>query len=242
MEQRRTGSASGEAEQAAARVRAAYERRSRRGLGAAYDVWEPSNLFLLQSRERRFLDLLRSADLLPLTGRPVLEVGCGSGGILRDLIRYGARAQDLHGVDLLEERVRSANELTPGAHIEQGDGQSLPYKDAGFEIVLGFTLLSSVIDEGARRRITSEMARVTQPGGVVVLYDFRMNPVNPDTRPLRRSDVRALFPGCDIDFRGVTLARPLVRALIDAPGGWVACTALETVPFLRTHFLAAVHL
>jgi hypothetical protein len=55
--------------------------------------------------------------------------------------------------------------------------------------VPGFTLLSSVIDEGARRRIASEMARVTQLGGVVVLYDFRMNPVNP-TRPLGRSDVR----------------------------------------------------
>jgi len=225
----------------AERVRAAYARRAELGLDARYDYWQPANLFIYQSRERALLGLLAGAGVLPLTGRRVLDVGCGDGGVLRDLLRYGARAADLHGVDLLPERVERARELTPGARIEVGDAQALPYEDAGFDLVLGFTLLSSVVDEGARRRVAAEMARVTKPGGLVVVYDFWTNPTNRDVRPLRRAELRRLFPGRRVEFRGVTLAPPVVRALVGLPGGWLACTALEVLPFLRTHYLAAVH-
>lgn len=231
----------GDAEREAARVRAAYERRAERGLDARYDYWQPANLFIYQSRERAFLGLLSAADLLPLASRTVLDVGCGDGGVLRDLLRYGAHADDLHGVDLLPDRVRRAQEQTAGAHVGVGDGQTLAYDDACFDLVLGFTLLSSVVDEAARRRVAAEMARVTRPGGLVILYDFWTNPTNRDVRPLRQSDVRRLFAGRQIDFRGVNLAPPLTRLLVKAPGGWLACTALEVLPFLRTHFLAAVH-
>jgi len=162
---------SGEAEREAARVRAAYARRAALGLDARYDYWQPANLFIYQSRERALLTLLRAAGMLPLTGRRVLDVGCGDGGVLRDLLRYGARAEDLHGVDLLPERVERARDLTPGARIEVGDAQALPYEDAGFDLVLGFTLLSSVVDEGARRRVAAEMARVTKTGGAIVVVD-----------------------------------------------------------------------
>ena len=57
---------------------------------------------------------------------------------------------------------------------------------------------------------------------------------------MQRSDITSLFPGKDVTFRGVTLAPPLIRLLTHVPGGWLACTALEVIPFLRTHFLAAV--
>jgi len=231
---------SGEAEREAARVRAAYARRAALGLDARYDYWQPANLFIYQSRERALLTLLRAAGMLPLTGRRVLDVGCGDGGVLRDLLRYGARAEDLRGVDLLAERVQRARELTPGARIEVGDAQALPYEDGSFDLVLGFTLLSSVVDGDARRRVTGEMARVTKPGGLVVLYDFWTNPTNRDALPLRRAEVRRLFAGRRVAFRATTLAPPIVRALIGLPGGWLACTALEMLPFVRTHYVAAV--
>jgi hypothetical protein len=51
-----------------------------------------------------------------------------------------------------------------------------------------------------------------------------------------------LFPTREITFRGTTLAPPLLRALIRLPGGWFASTVLEMLPFLRTHYVAAVHI
>ena len=224
----------------AERVRAAYARRAALGLDSRYDYTQPANLFIYQSRERVLLDLLRDASLLPLTGRRVLDVGCGGGGVLRDLLRYGATPEDLHGIDLLEDRVGRARELLPGSDIRLGDAQALPWDDASFDLTLGFTLLSSVVDEAARRRVIGEMTRVTRPGGRIILYDFWVNPANRDVRPLRRDDVRALFPGRPVHFQGTTLAPPLTRLLAGLPGGWLACTALEVIPLLRTHFLAAV--
>ena len=226
----------------AERVRDAYARRAELGLDARYDYWQPANLFIYQARERAVLALLREAGLLPLTGRRVLDVGCGDGAVLRDLLRYGASAADLSGVDLLPERVERARELTPGARIEVGDAQALPFEDGSQDLVLGFTLLSSVMDATARRKVAAEMVRVTKRGGVVLLYDFWTNPTNRDVRPAAPGRAARPVPGREVSFRGTTLAPPLLRALMRLPGGWFASSVLEVLPFLRTHYVAAVHI
>jgi len=224
------------------RLRAAYARRDRLGLDARYDYWQPANLFIYQDRERAVLGLLGAAGFLPLTGRRVLDAGCGDGSVLLDMQRYGASPDDLHGIDLLPDRVESARARLPGAHMEAGDARTLPYDDASFDLTLGFTLLSSVVEPVARRAIASELARVTRPGGLIILYDFWTNPTNRDVRPLRRAEVRDFFPRRPIDFRSTTLAPPLTRALFHLPGGRVACNLLHVLPFLRTHFVAAVRI
>jgi ubiquinone/menaquinone biosynthesis C-methylase UbiE len=231
-----TDDAAAEAE----RVRQAYARRARLGLDSRYDYWTPANLFVYQSRERELIRLLARSGLLPLTGRRVLDVGCGDGGVLRDFVRLGASPADLSGVDLLPERIDRARELTPGARFEVADGQALPFADGEFDVVLGFTLLSSVASESARIRIATEMARVCSPGGAIIIYDFWVNPFNREVRPLRRAHVRGLFQGWQCVFASTTLAPPLVRALAPLPGGRIACSLLEVLPFLRTHFLAVM--
>lgn len=225
----------------AERLKAAYQRRAALGLDARYDYWEPANLFIYQSRERAFVSLLASEGVLPLTGRRVLDVGCGNGAVLADILALGAEAADLHGVDLLEDRVEAARRRLPASRIEVGDARALPYEDASFDLVLGFTLLSSVVDAEARRAVASEMVRVLKPGGLIVLYDFRVNPTNRHVRPLKPDELPLLFKARGrIQTRSVTLAPPVVRALVRLPGGWLACSALEMLPFLRTHFLAAI--
>ncbi len=224
----------------AQRVVDAYARRAQLGLDNRYAYWEPANLFIYQRRERVFLDLLRRANMLPLTGRRVLDAGCGDGAVLRDLLRYGASEGGLHGLDLLPDRVESAKSNLPSADIRLGDAQSLPWADGSFDLVLGFTFLSSVVDKAARRRVAAEMLRVTKRGGRIILYDFRLNPTNRTVRPLRPDELPSLFPGHDIVVRGTTLVPPLTRMLIKAPGGWMVSRLLEVIPFLRTHFLASV--
>jgi ubiquinone/menaquinone biosynthesis C-methylase UbiE len=230
----------GDAENAAQRVRDAYERRAELGLDGRYTYWSPANLLIYQSRERVLLDLFGKERLLPLSGRSVLDVGCGDGNVLLDLVRYGAEQSRLAGVDLLPDRVERAASLLPKGDIRLADAQALPFKDQSFDLVLGFTLLSSIVEDGARRRVAAEMARVAVPGGLIVLYDFWVNPFNRDVRPLRRGEVGHLFPARPIGFRSLTLAPPLVRFFAERPGGWFAATLLEMLPFLRSHFLAAV--
>src|SRR3954471_18786171 len=101
----------------ARRVKDVYARRAELGLDSRYEYWEPANLFIYQSRERAALALLREAGLLPLTGSRVLDVGCGDGAVLREMLRYGASVEDLSGIDLLPERIERARELTPGVRL-----------------------------------------------------------------------------------------------------------------------------
>jgi ubiquinone/menaquinone biosynthesis C-methylase UbiE len=225
----------------AERVRAVYARRDRLGLEARYEYQEPANLFIYQARERAVLDLLGRADAMPLAGRRVLDVGCGDGSVLLDMQRYGAAPDDLYGIDLLRDRVESARAKLPAGHIEQGDARFLPFEDGAFDLTLGFTILSFVVDPALRRMVAAEMTRVTRPGGLILLYDFWINPLNRDVRPLRRSEVRTLFSGKRIDFHGTTLAPPLTRAVFRLPGGRIVCSLLDVLPFSRTHFVASVH-
>jgi hypothetical protein len=92
-------------------------------------------------------------------------------------------------------------------------------------------------DEGMRRGVATEMARVLAPGGAIISYDFFVpSPKNRFVRPLRRRELSSLFPGFHVSARRITLAPPLARAL--APRAWLLAEALEAIRVLDTHLLA----
>ena len=160
----------------AARVAAAYARRDTEAARSLYTPQHPGTLFLLQALERALLGQLRRAGLLPIEGRRLLDVGCGTGDWLRTLIRWGCRPGDLAGIDLLPGRVDAARALCPaGVDLRQGDATALPYPDGAFDLVLQSTMFTSILDDGVRRRAAAEMLRVLRPGGSMIWYDFRVN-------------------------------------------------------------------
>jgi len=92
----------------------------------------------------------------------VLEVGCGTGAIVNDLpIQIPVRA----GVDIDRIYIKLAIRNNPGIIFTQGDGDSLPYMDACFDVVFCHFLLLWVNDPA---QILREMIRVTRPGGAVI--------------------------------------------------------------------------
>ena len=72
------------------------ERAERRGGNAAYSLGDPAHLFTIQSRQRAIVRRLGREGLWPLAGRDILEVGCGSGGVLLELLSYGAAVSYTH--------------------------------------------------------------------------------------------------------------------------------------------------
>ena len=202
-----------------------------------YGYFNRANLFLIQSRQRAVIDALREGGLPALPRLRVLEVGCGTGTELRNLVQYGADPSGLHGVDVLEDRVRRAIHLTPGARVGVADASYLPFPDARFDLVTQFTVFSSILDITLRRQVAGEMVRVLKPGGAVLWYDYHIStPSNPDVRGISRSEVRRLFSNCDFRvLRRVNLAPPLTRALM--PLSWTLCQALEQIPWLRAYYV-----
>ncbi|MEX0749443.1 MAG: class I SAM-dependent methyltransferase [Dehalococcoidia bacterium] len=219
------------------RIREAYAARARRGADDRYGLHDRANLYMFQRRERALLDLLRRQGLTPLDNKRVLDIGCGNGEVLRDFLRYGARAEMLSGIDLLPERIDAARERSaPAVEFSLGNAEHLPYPAGHVDLALMFTVLSSVVDEPTRQRIATEALRVLRPGGTLITYDFTWNPTNRDVRGINARDLRALFPACMIDARRITLAPPIARRI--ARVSWPLAAALETLPFLRSHLLA----
>ena len=78
------------------------ERYARRPCAdSRYSWFSPGHLFLVQERERRVLDLLARSGCLPISSKKILEVGCGTGYWLREFLKWGARPENVVGVDLL---------------------------------------------------------------------------------------------------------------------------------------------
>lgn len=202
-----------------------------------WDSANAGNQAILSERRRVMSELLRTRGYYPLDGYTILEVGCGEGQELARLQEWGARREQLYGVDLLSERVAAARRLHPGIHFECANAERLCFPDHSFDLVFLFTVLSSVLDQGMASNITTEVARVLKPSGAVLWYDLRYNnPYNSETRGVKLADIRRYFPGFKIEARTLTLLPPLARHL----GSYtrVLYPVLSAVSFLRSHTLA----
>jgi ubiquinone/menaquinone biosynthesis C-methylase UbiE len=155
------------------------------------------------------------------------------------LLDFGARPKNLFGVDLLHDQIEEARTLGPHLHFDVADARSLPFEDGAFDLVLAFTLFSSIQTREIRQVAADEMRRVLRPGGEALVYDFRVAGwTNPDTRAIGLKELRELFRNSEVEARRLTLAPPIARML--APRSWLACELLGQVPLLRTHWLAMV--
>jgi len=221
------------------RIKSVYSSRfDQSRLSGLYTLFSPASLFSLQSRQRASIQCLRNAGHMSLKGLRVLDVGCGSGGDLRFLLALGAEPCDLYGVDLLSDRLSSARHLSPHLGWTQGNAVRLPFAEASFDLVTQSTLCSSVLDRALKQQIAFEMLRVLKRDGLILWYDFWLNPTNPQTHGIRPREIRQLFPGCNYEFHRVTLAPPIARRL--ASHSWLLCSVLERLRVFNTHYLVAI--
>ena len=109
------------------------------------------------------------------SGRRVLDLGCAGGFMAEALAERGARVT---GIDPATRAIEAAR-----AHAEAGGldirydvgvGESLPYDDGAFDVVVCVDVLEHVRD---LERVCTEMARVTAPGGTLCFDTLSRNPV-----------------------------------------------------------------
>ncbi len=220
------------------RIRLVYAGREK--FRERYTLFNPGNLYLVQSLERHFLNVLTKHGFRRLGDKKILEIGCGDGFRLRQFIQWGASPENVEGVDLLSETIFQARRLCPaGVQVNENNAAQLKFPDNTFDLVVQFTLFTSVLDTDIQQRIAGEMLRVVKDDGMIVWYDFYVNnPRNPEVRGVGKRDIARLFPDCSVDLRKVTLAPPLARLI--APYSPLACNLLEVIPWLRTFYLAAI--
>lgn len=116
----------------------------------------------------------RTVELLALPpGSLVLDLGCGTGDLLRELTRRGRRGL---GVDLSSGMLRCAR--TGGAPVVRGDGAFLPLASSSLDGAVSGFALRNFSDLTA---CFAELARVVRPGGRLALLEVS----EPDALVLR---------------------------------------------------------
>jgi ubiquinone/menaquinone biosynthesis C-methylase UbiE len=221
------------------RMRLEYQRREREIVSDVYAPWQTAFRFMADERNRMAASMLHQAAVFPRTGDQCLEVGFGAAGWLSELIGWGIRESDLHGIDLDPERARKTRELLPATDLRDGDAVALPWCDGSMHLVIASTLFTSILDPDVRQLIADEIVRVLAPGGALLWYDFAYNnPRNRNVRGIGRSEIRRLFPTLQGRIRSVTLAPPLSRLI--APRCWPLAAILAAIPPLRTHLLGVL--
>ena len=124
-----------------------------------------------------------------LSGKKVLDVGCGEGRFCRMMAERGA---SVTGVDLTPSLISEAQKLDPDGSYIEASAESLPFADDQFDLSVSYVVLVDIPDYRAAIR---EMARVTKPGGRIVAANVNSFISSSETSWHRDSEGRkAHFP------------------------------------------------
>jgi SAM-dependent methyltransferase len=93
----------------------------------------------------------------------LLDVGCGTGRLLRDLRELG----DARGVDASDEAIRFCQKRGVGDLVEKADFRHLPFAAESFDVVTAVDTLEHIADDvGA----LEEWGRVLRPEGRLLIF------------------------------------------------------------------------
>jgi SAM-dependent methyltransferase len=103
----------------------------------------------------------------------IVDVGCGTGSILRDLRDRGFTK--LHGLEQSEYAVKRLSQ--EGIAMARGDILRMPFEDAQFDVAIASQVLEHVI---RRNKFCRELSRIVKPGGKILISvpNNRLGPIS----------------------------------------------------------------
>jgi ubiquinone/menaquinone biosynthesis C-methylase UbiE len=223
----------------AQRIREVYQGRTQAEIANRSTPLDPFELCAIHEREELLAEVLRENGLITLAGLRILDIGCGTGNLLRHFLDFRADPERCCGIDILDDRIRIAKRCAAGLGYTMASGAQLPFPNETFDLILQFTVFTSVLDVEVRSAMAAEILRTLRPTGIFIWYDFAYNNRrNSNVRGIPRDEMRGLFPGCRFRFRSVTVAPPLGR-----PAARIypfLYRALSEIRFLRSHYMCVV--
>ena len=165
---------------------------------------------------RSLLGALLDRHLPPNPQRRILDVGCGSGGVMTLFSRYGTTVGlDPYRTPLGLARGRGMTRLV------RGDGVHLPFADGSFDLITALDVLEHIDDHAAA---AAEIRRLLRPGGIFVAavpaYQFLWSEHDDALSHCRRyvaGSLRRLLEGAGLSVNRMTYAismlLPVVMAL-----------------------------
>lgn len=132
-------------------------------------VWESGDYGVfakyLEKGALEFFDRLK----IP-AGTHLLDIACGAGQLTIPAARRGIKVTGIDlAANLVEQAQKKAQSESLQIQVEQGDAESLPYKDGSFDMAM--SLIGSMFAPRPEL-VASEMIRVTKPGGKIIMGNW----------------------------------------------------------------------
>jgi len=135
-----------------------------------------SEQFVLDEEDepyRPFLGLyFQAVDGLNISGKRVLEIGCGRGGGIAYIAKYYS-PESVIGLDYSKETIKKAESYYPSTDVlsyQWGDAENLPYPDNHFDYVIN---IESSHCYPNMEKFVQEAARVLKGEGILTWADIR---------------------------------------------------------------------
>ena len=216
-------------------IKDAYARRDATK-GDRYAWYQPDVINQEVARQAVLRRLLYRAFGNDVSSLDVLDVGCGTGSLLRGLIELGVSPSSCTGIDLLPDRIETAIERSHPAMQWHVGGLAALNVDKTFDLVTAWTVLSSVVDADARRSLIDDMWDRVRPGGWLQIFDFRFNnPRNPDVRRVRACDLGELDPAPTERLRRSLITSPPLARRLCSVHPRLDSLLSAVVPAVRSH-------
>ncbi len=138
------------------------------------------------ARNRELVNILSSQTEVNFSGKTVLDIGCGTGGLARVVAEQGG---SYIGLDCYPGTLEMARAFlsdlpnSPKAGLLQASGPSLPLRDASVDVVAAFDVIEHLVGgEPWQRAFLLEIRRVLRPEGILLLTTpNRLHPFEPHT-------------------------------------------------------------
>ncbi|MDD5070147.1 MAG: class I SAM-dependent methyltransferase, partial [Candidatus Omnitrophica bacterium] len=144
----------------------------KRSLKKKWNAKTPGNLFLIESRNSFLKQIIRTKLDKPFDQLKALDIGCGSGDLLNAFFESGFKAENLYGVDLIPQRLDKAKLRQPNFQLACLNAEKLNFSAKKFDLVVFFTVFSSVLDKSMAVNLAQEAKRVLKDKGIIIIYDL----------------------------------------------------------------------
>jgi ubiquinone/menaquinone biosynthesis C-methylase UbiE len=157
-------------------------------------------------------------------GKKALDFGCGAGRSTRFLKTLGF---DTVGVDISESMLDIAQAHDCDGKYVLIDGQSIPFSDNSFDVVLSCFVFMTVSNKKMLSKIFSEISRVLKPGGIILFvtsskYLYTKKYISYDVSPILTLEsgkhIRVRLKDLGVEFDNYYYSDEDYRSLIRESG------------------------
>lgn len=197
-----------------------YQQMKKKGI-RSWDLRDPKRRSEIEVVDRKFIYDILAKPWAPKKGK-VLEIGCGTGPILRLVCKKGFSGL---GIDISKTAITMAKEQSKGYNVKFKVADictELLAKPETFDLVIDGHCLHCIIDAQERKKVLGNVFRLLKPGGLFIVLTMCL--------PIDRKALSNLFP--QQRFINGIIYNPWEKA-----GEYQSSRIIAGKPFIATRYL-----